>query len=75
MLPPGTIWPLLARGPDGTAYELDSAVTFNDTITNTETGETVTELYPFEAPRCDRVVFGVLRQLTEGGGPPTSGDA
>jgi len=34
---------LVARGPDGTAYELDSAVTFNDTITNTETGETVTE--------------------------------
>ena len=29
------------------------------------TGNTLAELYPFEAPRCDRVVAGVLARLSD----------
>jgi hypothetical protein len=29
------------------------------------TGNSLAELYPFEAPRCDRVVAGVLARLPD----------
>jgi RNA polymerase sigma-70 factor (ECF subfamily) len=38
------------------------------TLRNTlevRTGATLAELYPFEAPRCDRVVAGVLARLPD----------
>jgi hypothetical protein len=28
------------------------------------TGESIAELYPFEAPRCDRVVSAVLAEIS-----------
>jgi RNA polymerase sigma-70 factor (ECF subfamily) len=66
---------VLGLTPDNVKQRLSRAKGLLRAALEQHTGESVTELYPFEAPRCDRVVFGVLSKLTEGGGPPTGGDA
>ncbi|MGZ6130524.1 MAG: RNA polymerase sigma factor [Myxococcaceae bacterium] len=66
---------VLGLTPDNVKQRLSRAKGLLRAALEQHTGESVTELYPFEAPRCDRVVSGVLAQLTGGGGPPTGGDA
>lgn len=66
---------VLGLSADNVKQRLSRAKALLRAALEEHTGESVTELYPFEAPRCDRVVLGVLTRLAEGGEPPTGGDA
>ena len=56
---------LLELSPDNVKQRLSRAKAMLRTALEERTGSTLTELYPFEAPRCDRVVAGVLARLPE----------
>ena len=51
--------------PDNVKQRLSRAkATLRDALER-YTGESMADLYPFEAPRCDRVVAGVLARLEQ----------
>jgi RNA polymerase sigma-70 factor (ECF subfamily) len=54
---------LLGLTPDNVKQRLSRAKAMLRSALEARTGATLAELYPFEAPRCDRVVAGVLRRL------------
>jgi RNA polymerase sigma-70 factor (ECF subfamily) len=56
----------LGLTPDNVKQRLSRAKAMLRAALEQRTGESVADLYPFEAPRCDRVVAGVLARL---GGP------
>ena len=54
---------LLELTPDNVKQRLSRAKGMLRAALEQRTGESLTELYPFEAPRCDRVVSAVLARL------------
>ena len=54
---------LLELTPDNVKQRLSRAKAMLRAALEQRTGESLTELYPFEAPRCDRVVSAVLARL------------
>ena len=54
---------VLGLGADNVKQRLSRAKAMLRAALEARTGSTLTELYPFEAPRCDRVVAGVLARL------------
>jgi len=56
---------LLDLTPDNVKQRLSRAKAMLRTALEERTGASLTELYPFEAPRCDRVVGGVLGRLRD----------
>jgi len=56
---------LLDLTPDNVKQRLSRAKAMLRTALEERTGASLTELYPFEAPRCDRVVAGVLGRLPD----------
>ena len=54
---------LLDLTPDNVKQRLSRAKAMLRNALEQRTGASLTELYPFEAPRCDRVVFAVLARL------------
>jgi len=56
---------LLDLSPDNVKQRLSRAKAMLRTALEERTGASLTELYPFEAPRCDRVVGGVLGRLRD----------
>lgn len=57
---------VLSLTPDNVKQRLSRARALLRAALEQRTGESVAELYPFHAPRCDRVVAGVLGQLADG---------
>ena len=58
---------VLGLSPDNVKQRLSRAKAHLRAALEQRTGESLAELYPFEAPRCDRVVGGVLARLAEAG--------
>ena len=56
---------LLELTPDNVKQRLSRAKAMLRQALEQRTGESIAELYPFEAPRCDRVVSAVLARLSE----------
>jgi RNA polymerase sigma-70 factor (ECF subfamily) len=56
---------LLGITADNVKQRLSRAKAMLRTALEVRTGATLAELYPFEAPRCDRVVAGVLARLPD----------
>jgi len=56
----------LGLTPDNVKQRLSRAKALLRAALEQRTGESIAELYPFEAPRCDRVVAGVLARLADG---------
>jgi RNA polymerase sigma-70 factor (ECF subfamily) len=56
---------LLGLTPDNVKQRLSRAKAMLRAALEERTGNTLAELYPFEAPRCDRVVAGVLARLSD----------
>ena len=56
---------LLDLSPDNVKQRLSRAKASLRAALEERTGASLTELYPFEAPRCDRVVAGVLARLPQ----------
>ena len=56
----------LGLTPDNVKQRLSRAKALLRAALEQRTGESIAELYPFEAPRCDRVVAGVLARLPGG---------
>ena len=54
---------VLGLSADNVKQRLSRAKAMLRAALEARTGATLTELYPFEAPRCDRVVAGVLARL------------
>jgi len=54
---------VLGLSADNEKQRLSRAKAMLRAALEARTGATLTELYPFEAPRCDRVVAGVLARL------------
>jgi len=54
---------VLGLSADNVKQRLSRAKAMLRTALEERTGSTLAELYPFEAPRCDRVVAGVLAKL------------
>src|SRR5262249_32724660 len=54
---------VLGLSADNVKQRLSRAKAMLRAALEARTGSTLTELYPFEAPRCDRVVAGVLARL------------
>ena len=54
---------VLGITPDNVKQRLSRAKAMLRNALEVRTGATLAELYPFEAPRCDRVVAGVLARL------------
>ena len=56
---------VLGITPDNVKQRLSRAKAMLRNALEARTGATLAELYPFEAPRCDRVVAGVLARLPD----------
>jgi len=56
---------LLGLTPDNVKQRLSRAKSMLRAALEERTGNTLAELYPFEAPRCDRVVAGVLARISD----------
>jgi len=54
---------VLEISPENVKQRLSRAKAMLRVALEQRTGESVADLYPFEAPRCDRVVLGVLARL------------
>jgi RNA polymerase sigma-70 factor, ECF subfamily len=54
---------LLELSPEAVKQRLSRAKSTLRTALEQRTGEALSTLYPFEAPRCDRVVAGALAQI------------
>ena len=58
---------VLELTPDNVKQRLSRAKAMLRDALEQRTGESIAELYPFEAPRCDRVVANVLARLARPG--------
>jgi RNA polymerase sigma-70 factor, ECF subfamily len=56
---------LLDLTPDNVKQRLSRAKSMLRALLEQRTGESIAELYPFEAPRCDRVVAAVLARIAD----------
>jgi RNA polymerase sigma-70 factor, ECF subfamily len=57
---------VLGLTPDNVKQRLSRAKAMLRAALEQRTGESVADLYPFEAPRCDRVVAGALARIASG---------